>query len=93
MSLCHVAWQKGGQGTIESLQGDAIVIVSTTPSPPGSRIDGQLTGRNGEAGPTLRVKIHSSKKQSDGSFLLEGRALDMTRQVRTFIVAEATPQN
>ncbi len=88
MALCELIWQKGGTAAVESLAGDAIVIRSTIPSPPGSRIDGQLVGQNGESGPTLRVKIHSSKKQSDGSFVLEGRALDMTRQVRAFVLGE-----
>jgi hypothetical protein len=37
----------------------------------------------------LRVKVHNSKKQADGTFLLDGRALDMTREVRQFIETNA----
>jgi hypothetical protein len=31
---------------------------------------------------TLRVKVHVCKKQTDGAFVLEGRALDLTRADR-----------
>jgi hypothetical protein len=89
MVRARLVWLKGGQGTIESLAGDAIVIRSTISSPPGSRLDSQLVGINGEPGPNLRVKIHNSKKQDDGMFLLDGRALDMTREVRQFIGANS----
>jgi hypothetical protein len=93
MALARLVWLKGGAGTIESLRGDAIVIRSTVPSPPGSRPESQLVGRSGEPGPHLRVKVHNSKKQGDGTFLLDGRALDMTREVRQFIEANAsTPE-
>ena len=88
LALARLVWLKGGEATIASLSGDAVVIRSTIPSPPGSRIEGQLVGLNGELGPNLRIKIHSSKKQGDGAFVLEGRALDMTRQTRAFIVGE-----
>lgn len=86
MALARLVWLKGGDGTIESLTGDAILIRSTIPSPPGSRLDSQLIGLSDEPGPNLRVKIHNSKKQSDGTFLLDGRVLDVTREVRQFIV-------
>jgi hypothetical protein len=74
----HVAWAKGGEADVVSLKDDAIVLRSTVPSPPGSRIEGALA----DGGGTLRVKIHSSKKQEDGAFVLEGRVLDMTRALR-----------
>ena len=83
--MTRLVWLKGGEGTIESLKDDAILIRSTIPSPPGSRLDSRLVGPNGEEGPNLRVKIHNSKKQTDGTFLLDGRALDITREVRQFI--------
>jgi hypothetical protein len=75
----HVRWAKGGEARVESLSVDAIVLRSTVPSPPGSRIEGTLEG----APPaTVRVKIHGSKRQPEGDFLLEGRLLDATREVR-----------
>ena len=77
VSFLSVLWAKGGTATVTALVHEAITLRSSTPSPPGSRIEGALAG-----GGTLRVKIHGSKKQPDGSFVLEGRALDMTRELR-----------
>jgi hypothetical protein len=83
-----VTWAKGGEATIASLVDDAIVLRSTVPSPPGSRIEGTL-----ESGEMLRVKIHGSKKQDDGAFVLQGRALDMTRAVRERITGGGEPKS
>jgi hypothetical protein len=47
-----------------------------------------ITLRSSDGDP-VRVKVHSSKRQEDGSFVIEGRALDMTRVVREKI---APPQ-
>jgi len=82
MEELKVTWAKGGEATVMALVDGAITLRSSVPSPPGSRIEGAL-GASG----TLRVKIHGSKKQTDGSFLLEGRALDMTRELRLRIEA------
>ncbi len=77
-----IQWAKGGEATVLTLVEDAVTLQSSVSSPPGSRIEGKT-----EAADPVRVKIHSSKKQQDGSFLLEGRVLDMTRAVREKIVA------
>lgn len=79
-----IVWAKGGEATVVALVADAITLRSSVPSPPGSRID----GTTGDGDP-VRVKVHSSKRQEDGSFVIEGRALDMTRVVREKI---APPQ-
>jgi hypothetical protein len=81
-SDAKVAWGRGGDAIVTSLREGAITLRSSVPSPPGSRIEGTLTG-----GETLRVKIHGSKRQPDGSFVLEGRPLDMTRELRQKIEA------
>jgi hypothetical protein len=73
----RVTWNKGGEARVVALKDDAVTLRSTVPSPPGSRIEGALEG-----GEPLRVKVHSSKKQEDGSFVLEGRVLDLTKAVR-----------
>ena len=83
----QIAWAKGGEASVVSLAEDAIVLRSTVPSPPGSRIDGTIAGADGAPNVSVRVKIHSSKKQDDGRFVLEGRVLDMTRAVRERIAA------
>ena len=70
---------KGGTATIVSVTETTCTLVSTHPSPPGSRIDATFPSAPGVS---FRVKIHGSKKRPDGLFDLEGRPLDMTREVR-----------
>ncbi len=77
-----VVWKKGGSAEVLSITADTIRLRSTIPSPPGSRIEGEL----GDGG-ALWVKIHASKKQEDGSFVLDGRPLDLTKVVRERLVA------
>ena len=60
------------------------MLRSTVPSPPGSRLEGTLTG---EKPATLRVKVHGSKKQPEGDFVLEGRPLDLPRETREVLEA------
>jgi hypothetical protein len=77
-------WDGGGEGRIVSLQGDAIVLRSTTPHAPGSRPTAVLSG-----GSAIRVKAHRSKRDEsveDGkTFTVEGRVLDLTRDLRASI--------
>ena len=77
MDCARITWAKGGEAVVLALRDDAVTLRSTIPSPPGSRIEGTLA-----EGEPVRVKIHSSKKQEDGGFVLEGRMLDMTRALR-----------
>jgi hypothetical protein len=75
----HVRWDKGGEAHIVEVDDGAIVLRSTVPAPPGSRLEGVLGGDPPER---LRVKVHSSKRQEDGGFVLAGRLIDATREVR-----------
>lgn len=75
----HVAWDRGGEARVASLRDDAIALVSSVSSPPGSRLEGTLAG---EPPARLRVKVHACRRRADGGFDLEGRTLDMTREVR-----------
>lgn len=70
---------KGGSATIVSVTETTCTLVSTHPSPPGSRIDATFPSASGVS---FRVKIHGSKKRDDGRFVLDGRPIDMTRDVR-----------
>lgn len=81
----HGTWDKGGAFAFTMANDDQVVLRSTIPSAPGSRIDGRLP-----SGVAVRVKIHRCKRQNDGTFVLEGRLLDATRDVRTAI-AELVP--
>ena len=87
MSGARIEWSKGGDATVLTLADDAIALRSSVPSPPGSRIEGKLV--EPEPRGAVRVKIHSSKRQEDGAFVLEGRVLDMTRALRAKLGGEA----
>ena len=77
----HVRWAAGGEARVLRLAADAIALDSSVPSPPGSRIEGTIDGTAGAA-VRLRVKVHASKRQPDGRFVLEGRPLDLSRVAR-----------
>lgn len=77
MSLAHVRWARGGEARILSISRDAIVLRSSVPCPPGSRVEGTIGGAEPAS---LRLKVHASKRQPEGDFLLEGRPLDLTRE-------------
>jgi hypothetical protein len=83
----HVRWAKGGEARVASIASDAIALRSTVPAPPGSRLDGHL---DGEPPATVRVKVHASKRQAEGDFLIEGRLLDATREVRARLASFAS---
>jgi hypothetical protein len=79
-----VEWEKGGLARFVTVRGDAVVLVSTVPSPPGSRIEGAMLEEPREA---LRIKVHICRVLPDGAFHIEGRALDMRRDVRARLEA------
>ena len=75
----HLRWATGGEARVVSIDADAIVLRSTVPSPPGSRIEGAVLG---DPPARVRVKVHASRRQPEGDFLLQGRPIDMTRETR-----------
>jgi hypothetical protein len=79
LSEPDVRWVTGGEGRVVAAGTDSIVVRSTVPSPPGSRIEGVMA--NGDRF-TLRVKVHGCRRQPEGDFLIEGRPLDLTREHR-----------
>lgn len=83
----RVVWERGGEGAIVRLAGDAITLSSTVPAPPGARVKGTLEHATLAAPVVIQVKSHGSKKQPDGSFVIEGRTIDMTRETKALIVA------
>lgn len=83
-----IAWDKGGFADVVLLSATRAVLCSTTPSPPGSRIDGRVI-RGSASDAAVRFKIHGSKRQADATFLLESRPLDMLKDVRDVLQAEA----
>jgi len=85
MSEWHLRWSKGGEARVLSASADTVTLESTTPSPPGSRIDGALVG----SGRMVRVKVHGSKREESGRFRIDGRPIDLTREAREELVALA----
>ncbi|MBL8741423.1 MAG: hypothetical protein JNK04_10025 [Myxococcales bacterium] len=87
----HLVWQweGGGDATLTSLVEDAAVLRSTKPFAPGSRPLATLA--NGAA---IRLKTHRSRREDgdDGkSFTIDGRVLDLTRELRAFFGAALAP--
>ncbi len=85
-----IRWQKGGEADVVSLAGDRITLLSTTPSPPGSRLEGLLVGAAEDQAAvalSIRVKVHAAKRQEDGRFELRGRALDLGAAARERLLA------
>jgi hypothetical protein len=74
-----ILWAKGGAATIVRGEGENVTLRSTIPSPPGSRLDATFVD---EPKTTLRVKVHGSKREDDGSFTIKGRLIDATREIR-----------
>jgi hypothetical protein len=83
----HVRWSAGGEAWVRVVRADAISLDSTVPSPPGSRIEGTVRAAPGQEATRIRVKVHASRRQPDGRFLLEGRPLDLSREARTALEA------
>jgi hypothetical protein len=84
----HLTWLKGGEADFVSVEGEAVVVRSTVPAPPGARLDGKL---NADPSAPVRVKSHGSKKEDDGSFTIKGRLLDATRELRERVASLAKP--
>jgi hypothetical protein len=87
----QIVWDDGGTAGVLSLQVDAISVRSSRSSPPGSRLLGVL--QVGDPTPTvlaLRMKVHSSKREPEGTFVLVGRLLDATKELRASITEGLT---
>lgn len=84
----HVQWVKGGTASFLTVVDDLVTLRSSVPSPPGSRIEATLTT---DASVPVKVKIHGSKREADGSFTLKGKLLDANRALRDRLAALVTP--
>jgi hypothetical protein len=76
----HIAWSKGGDAIVTTLDGDRVSVLSSTPSAPGSRPDGALV----TSGAGLRIKVARCRREGE-RFLIEGRLIDATRDTRAEI--------
>lgn len=89
MNAPHLAWAKGGAARFVSIVGEQVVLTSTTPAPPGARLEADLVAgvAEGEAKPRVKVKSHGSKKEENGTFTLKGRLVEVNRVLRERLVA------
>ena len=72
-----ITWAKGGTASFLSADEENVTLRSSIPSPPGSRLEATF---DGEPRSQVRVKVHGSKKEEDGSFTIKGRLVDATRE-------------
>jgi hypothetical protein len=85
--MTRVRLARGDDATIVKLAGESISLLATISAPPGASLEGTIDLRGGAP---LRVKVHGSKKQPDGNFLIDGRCVDMTRELRQELEALVT---
>ena len=80
----HVTFLKGGTASFVLVADDAVTLRSTIPSPPGSRLEAALTADPAVA---VKIKIHGSKLDPDGTFTLRGKLLEANRGLRDRIAS------
>ena len=78
----RVTFMTDEEAALVSIEGEQVVIHSSLASAPGSRPTVILPN-----GTRLRAKIHRCRRIDD-EFQLNGRMLDMSRQVRERLVAD-----
>jgi hypothetical protein len=88
---CTVHWSKGGTAELIACSDDALTVLSSISSPPGSRLEGTL--RSGPYSHALRIKVHQCKKRQElGGFVLQGRIIDATKELRALLrIGPASP--
>lgn len=84
-----ITWDGGGDGAVIALEGEVLRVRSSRAFAPGSRPSGR-TARGEE----VRMKTHRCKREDTGDglvFTLDGRTLDMSRELRTSLLAALAP--
>jgi hypothetical protein len=72
-------WAKGGEATFVSIDGERVVLSSSTSAPPGAYVDGTLND-----GTTLRIKVRGCVVKEE-RFIIEARILDLSRALRELL--------
>lgn len=80
-----IRWARSGEATVLEARDDHVIVRSTIPSAPGSRIEGALP-----SGSAVRIKV-ARCRSGEGAFRIEGKLLDATRALRQEIAALVTP--
>lgn len=79
----QISWTTGGEAWIVAIGADAVTLESTTPAPPGARVEGVLLASPGSK---LRVKVRATRREASGRFRIDGRPIDLTREVRAALL-------
>jgi hypothetical protein len=74
--VSHLTWSKGGGADVVALDGDRIRLASSTPSAPGTPLEGSIA-----SGTQVRVKVARCRREGD-QFVIEGRLVDASRVLR-----------
>jgi hypothetical protein len=82
MTTARLHWARGGEAEIRAISSDALSLRSTVPWPPGARIEGTLAS---DPQAVVRVKVHGCRKQPEGDYAIEGRAIDLAKPLRAAI--------
>lgn len=69
----------GGEARLAAMDRDRIELVATRAAAPGSPLAGRLPD-----GRAVRIKVRRSRRQGD-EYVVAGRLLDATRELRTFL--------
>lgn len=72
----HLRLPNDGVGSIVAIDGERVSLLATRASAPGCPLVGNLNDET-----LVRVKVHRCRKQGE-RFLIEGRLIDATRQLR-----------
>jgi hypothetical protein len=72
----HLRLPNDGAANIVAIDGERVSLLATRASAPGCPLAGNLNDET-----LVRVKVHRCRKQGE-RFLIEGRLIDATRQLR-----------
>jgi hypothetical protein len=72
----HLRLPNDGVASVVAIDGERVSLLATRASAPGSPLAGTLNDET-----LVRVKVHRCRKQGE-RFLIEGRLIDATRQLR-----------
>jgi hypothetical protein len=85
--MAKVRLDQGGEAELIALSADRITLRATIAKAPGAPLTGSL-----ESGSILRVKVHRCRRDGEGlSFVIEGRLVDATRQLREELAGVLAP--
>ena len=68
---------------VDFQRGCELSVMALAAAPPGARLEMALaTATDAAATPSFRLKVHRCRRQADGTFLVEGRPIDLRRETR-----------